>query len=272
MLKFTRHGFRRIAIRLAGSNSPYASIVHRPRFLTTSTLPILRSSRLTSHLYVRRAFASEAEKLAPATEQDTAEENVDALAQETAEEAVEGAAPAPAAESSVTEEVTAATSEEPLQPETTSAEPLNLDEIQPIAAEREPAAPTAEEAERAAASGDELLESQATPAPAEPAPKSEAVKEASATIAEPPQQPETFQEAPSGTAQSVVTEAGAVAAPPEASRTNPGSDKCLYIGNLFFEITDEDLRKHFQPYGQLVGVHVITDMRGVSRGYVTLSH
>ena len=203
---------------------------------------------------------------------DSAQENSDPLAKGAAGEAAEGAAPAPAAESSVTEDVTEATSREPLQPETTSAEPLNLDEIQPVAAERDPPVPTATEADRAVASGEEPLESQVTPeanaSAAQPAAGSEAVDAASATIAEPAQQPETFKEAPSSTAESVVAETGAGAAGKASQLIHQGGDRCLYIGNLFFEVTDSDLRRHFEPYGEIVGVNVVTDMRGISRGYV----
>ncbi len=42
----------------------------------------------------------------------------------------------------------------------------------------------------------------------------------------------------------------------------------IYIGNLSFEVTEEDLRQAFEPFGQLSSVKVITDRdTGRSKGF-----
>ena len=40
----------------------------------------------------------------------------------------------------------------------------------------------------------------------------------------------------------------------------------VYIGNLFFDATDEDLRREFSKVGEVVSATVKTDARGLSRG------
>lgn len=60
-----------------------------------------------------------------------------------------------------------------------------------------------------------------------------------------------------------------------ASRRSPrGRDgaappsKQLYIGNLFFDVTEEDLRREFSRFGTITNLRVIKDPRGMSKGYV----
>jgi RNA recognition motif-containing protein len=43
--------------------------------------------------------------------------------------------------------------------------------------------------------------------------------------------------------------------------------KCsVYIGNLFFDVTAEDLRKHFEQFGVVENVMIVHDARGLSKG------
>ena len=41
----------------------------------------------------------------------------------------------------------------------------------------------------------------------------------------------------------------------------------LYVGNLSYETTDEDLRQAFAPHGELTSAQVIMDETGRSRGF-----
>jgi RNA recognition motif-containing protein len=42
----------------------------------------------------------------------------------------------------------------------------------------------------------------------------------------------------------------------------------IYVGNLSFEVTEEDLRQAFESFGQLSSVKVITDRdTGRSKGF-----
>ncbi|CAG8023857.1 unnamed protein product [Penicillium nalgiovense] len=47
----------------------------------------------------------------------------------------------------------------------------------------------------------------------------------------------------------------------------------LYVGNLFFDVTAEDLRKTFEKYGAVENALIVHDARGLSKGfgYVTFS-
>lgn len=44
--------------------------------------------------------------------------------------------------------------------------------------------------------------------------------------------------------------------------------KNLFVGNLSFQTTADELRTHFAPYGQITRVHMVTDREtGRSRGF-----
>jgi RNA recognition motif-containing protein len=42
----------------------------------------------------------------------------------------------------------------------------------------------------------------------------------------------------------------------------------VYVGNLLFDITGEDLQREFGQYGNVKSTVVATDARGLSKGYV----
>lgn len=42
----------------------------------------------------------------------------------------------------------------------------------------------------------------------------------------------------------------------------------VYIGNLFFDVREDDLRKKFEGCGTIESVKLIMDNRGLSKGYV----
>ena len=45
-----------------------------------------------------------------------------------------------------------------------------------------------------------------------------------------------------------------------------GGNLNIHVGNLARELTEEELRRAFEPFGQVAAVRIITDRRGVSRG------
>jgi hypothetical protein len=54
---------------------------------------------------------------------------------------------------------------------------------------------------------------------------------------------------------------------------NPNPPKpCIYIGNLFFDITEEDLSKEMARFGQVTSVRLMRDSRGLSKGYSRHCH
>lgn len=42
----------------------------------------------------------------------------------------------------------------------------------------------------------------------------------------------------------------------------------VYCGNLFFNVTTDELREHFQQFGEILDARVISDPDGRSKGYV----
>lgn len=50
--------------------------------------------------------------------------------------------------------------------------------------------------------------------------------------------------------------------------TPPGPS--VYVGNLFFDVREDDLRREFEKLGAIESVKVIVDNRGLSKGYVML--
>jgi RNA recognition motif-containing protein len=46
----------------------------------------------------------------------------------------------------------------------------------------------------------------------------------------------------------------------------PAPKETVYVGNLFYDVTAEDLKNHMQKFGVVERVDLITDNRGMSRG------
>ena len=43
----------------------------------------------------------------------------------------------------------------------------------------------------------------------------------------------------------------------------------IYVGNLFFDVTEEVIMRDFAQFGSINSVRIILDSRGLSKGYVT---
>ena len=81
---------------------------------------------------------------------------------------------------------------------------------------------------------------------------------------------QTASEAATGAAQSLSNAAGFGSQTSEAG-TDYGMavSKNVYVGNLFFDVRREDLQKEFERAGPVVDAKIITDQRGLSKGFVT---
>lgn len=77
---------------------------------------------------------------------------------------------------------------------------------------------------------------------------------------------QTASQAATGAAQSLGAAAGF--GPP---RSVIESSKSVYVGNLFFDVKNEDLEKEFERAGPVVDAKIITDARGLSKGFVTFA-
>jgi hypothetical protein len=52
-----------------------------------------------------------------------------------------------------------------------------------------------------------------------------------------------------------------------SSFANPSPTPILYIGNLFFEVTVQQLEQEFSRYGRIVNTRIVSDARGLSKGF-----
>lgn len=59
------------------------------------------------------------------------------------------------------------------------------------------------------------------------------------------------------------------ARPRRARDNDVAPHKMLYIGNLYYEVTAEQLKNVFSRFGEVASVKIVYDNRGLSRGYVT---
>ena len=157
--------------------------------------------------------------------------------------------------------VEAETTDETLLPESSEVETEDLPE-ESISA----AAETSEEAAASAAS-DAILESSAA--------TGELAAEESSSItreAQEASEPGAFETAGAATSSSFPPrreQRGRPAFPADTAgftRDNTPS-RILYIGNLFFEVTAAQLEQEFQRLGEIANSRVVTDSRGLSKGF-----
>lgn len=72
-----------------------------------------------------------------------------------------------------------------------------------------------------------------------------------------------------GAAQSLGAAAGFGGSDPGAFQPPPTMSKTVYVGNLFFDVRAEDLRREFGRAGTVLDSKIIMDNRGLSKGCVT---
>lgn len=56
---------------------------------------------------------------------------------------------------------------------------------------------------------------------------------------------------------------------PRRPRDNVEKNKTLYVGNLFYEVKEDQIKKVFSRFGEVESVSLISDNRGLSRGCVS---
>ena len=62
----------------------------------------------------------------------------------------------------------------------------------------------------------------------------------------------------------------AIAGRDTLQKSTPEVPPTLYVGNLFFDVTEESLRKEMERFGPVKRVKIIFDGRGLSKGYASL--
>lgn len=110
------------------------------------------------------------------------------------------------------------------------------------------------------------------PQVAESANLSEATDDATTTATEPESVRATVDRTPSARdAAATLTEGITDRGTMDARRPfkEPATPKAtVYVGNLFFDVTENDLAKEFQRYGEVKKTRLIRDVRGLSKGSV----
>lgn len=119
-------------------------------------------------------------------------------------------------------------------------------------------------------------ESIATPEVADAAPQ----KSASDTVSDIVSEGKSQAQDAFATAQGVVSSAAETVQRAAAGRDDRGGlpgrqrrsdppppSKILYIGNLFFEVKSTDLEAEFGRFGEIVNTRIVTDPRGLSKGF-----
>lgn len=89
--------------------------------------------------------------------------------------------------------------------------------------------------------------------------------------AENPESAEPVAEAAEAASEQPATEESNPVVPsgPESPSlaTKPEGTSSLYIGNLFFEVTPEEIEQTFSAVGPVKSLKIIRDSRGLSKGY-----
>ena len=140
------------------------------------------------------------------------------------------------------------------------------------ATQSEPEADGATEAQH----GDNSIAASANEStPAEKAEESAAAAETASSTADSVKSAvQTASEVATGAAQSLGAATGFGSQTSEAGSSAPSGQtaKTVYVGNLFFDVRSEDLKKEFERAGPIVDAKIIMDQRGLSKGFVTSFH
>lgn len=153
------------------------------------------------------------------------------------------------------------TIESPIPPETTSADQLDLSEIQ----ENE-----AEDTSMYQVQGDASDENAPTSASQEGAQEQSASSSVAQEISQ--KASNAAQLASEATASAASTMSGTASSlidTRSAQPSDPLSRRTLYIGNLFFDVKEDDLKREFSKFGSVESVKMIYDGRGLSKGYAS---
>ncbi|KAI4239963.1 MAG: hypothetical protein L6R40_005394 [Gallowayella cf. fulva] len=54
---------------------------------------------------------------------------------------------------------------------------------------------------------------------------------------------------------------------PKRSNADNAPNKSVYLGNLFFDVREDDIRKKFEGLGEIESIKLVTDNRGLSKGF-----
>ena len=78
---------------------------------------------------------------------------------------------------------------------------------------------------------------------------------------------QTASETVSSTTQTLADVAGLGSQASDADFDAPKTSNVIYVGNLFFDVKEEDLQTEFAKAGRVVNVKIVADARGLSKGF-----
>ena len=78
---------------------------------------------------------------------------------------------------------------------------------------------------------------------------------------------QTASETVTGATQSLADVAGMGSQTSGAGSDAPKTSNVVYVGNLFFDVKEEDLQQEFSKAGRVVNTRLIKDARGMSKGF-----
>ena len=78
---------------------------------------------------------------------------------------------------------------------------------------------------------------------------------------------QTASETVTGATQSLADVAGMGSQASDPAFGPPKTSNVVYVGNLFFDVKEEDLQNEFARAGRVVSVKIIVDARGLSKGF-----
>ena len=78
---------------------------------------------------------------------------------------------------------------------------------------------------------------------------------------------QTASETVTGAAQSVAEVAGMGSQVSDPDGDAPKRSNVVYVGNLFFDVKEEDLQNEFARAGRVVSTKIVLDARGLSKGF-----
>ena len=78
---------------------------------------------------------------------------------------------------------------------------------------------------------------------------------------------QTASETVTGATQSLANVAGMGSQASDAGFDAPKTSNVVYVGNLFFDVKDVDLQNEFARAGRVLSAKIISDARGLSKGF-----
>ena len=78
---------------------------------------------------------------------------------------------------------------------------------------------------------------------------------------------QTASETISSTTQNLADVAGLGSQAYDPGFDAPKTSNVVYVGNLFFDVKEEDLQTEFARAGRVLNVKIVTDARGLSKGF-----